>query len=101
LSNASRESGAHRSFRVTHPFHPLFDREFELIEHRKNWGKDRVYFHDSEGHLQSILANCTDAGGTDVFVEISAGRCFFRYDDLLKLADLATGKTDEDCPERH
>jgi len=47
-----------------------------------------VYFHDAEGRLQSILANCTDAGGIDPFVEISAGRSCFRYEDLIALAEL-------------
>ena len=76
---------------MTHPFHPLYRREFELIEYRTNWGENRVYFRDAEGHLQSILASCTDAGGIDAFVEISAGRCFFRYEDLIRLADLLKG----------
>jgi hypothetical protein len=73
---------------VTHPFHPLFGREFELLEYRKNWGEDRVYFHDEGGQVQSILASCTDAGGADPFVEISAGRSLFRYEDLVQLAIL-------------
>ena len=73
---------------MIHPHHPLFGREFELIEYRKNWGEDRVYFLDAEGRLAAILANCTDAGGVDPFVEISAGRSWFRYEDLLRLADL-------------
>jgi len=50
-----------------------------------------VYFHDEKGRLQSILANCTDAGGVDPFVEISAGRSWFRYEDLIRLADLLEG----------
>jgi hypothetical protein len=81
----------HQHFRVTHPFHPLFGCEFELIEYRNNWGEDRVYFHDAAGQLQSILASCTDAGGADPFLEIAAGRSFFRYEDLVRLADLLEG----------
>jgi hypothetical protein len=50
-----------------------------------------VYFHDAEGKLQSILASCTDAGGADPFVEIAAGRSYFRYEDLVRLADLLEG----------
>jgi hypothetical protein len=63
----------------------------ELIEYRNNWGEDRVYFYDAEGRLQSILANCTDAGGLDPFVEISAGRSRFRYEDLVRLVHLLEG----------
>ena len=69
----------------------MFGHEFELIEYRNNWGEDRVYFHDAEGQLQSILASCTDAGGVDPLVEIAAGRSFFRYEDLVRLADLLGG----------
>jgi Family of unknown function (DUF5372) len=69
----------------------LFGREFELLEYRNNWGENRVYFHDADGQLQSILASCTDAGGVDPFVAIAAGRSFFRYEDLIQLADLVEG----------
>jgi hypothetical protein len=62
--------------------------EFELVEYRNNWGEDRVYFYDADGQLQSIVASCTNAGGCDAFVEIAAGRSFFRYEDLIKLCNL-------------
>jgi hypothetical protein len=50
-----------------------------------------VYFLDSEGQIKSILTNYTDAGGVDPFVELSRGRALFRYEDLLRLADLVEG----------
>jgi hypothetical protein len=78
----------HQHFRVTHPFHPLFGYQFELLDYCHNWGEDRVYFEDAQGQVQSILASCTDAGGVDPFIEISAGRSFFRPEDLIRLADL-------------
>ena len=53
-----------------------------------NWGEDRVYYRDSNGQVLSILARCTDVHGLDPFSEVAAGRALFRYDDLLKLADL-------------
>jgi hypothetical protein len=43
---------------------------------------------DNDGQIQSIRANYTDAGGVDPFVELARGRAFFRYEDLLRLADL-------------
>jgi hypothetical protein len=55
------------------------------------WGEDRVYFHNAEGQLEAILASCTDAGGVDPFIAISAGRSWFRYEDLIRLADLIEG----------
>jgi Family of unknown function (DUF5372) len=35
-----------RLFRVTHVFHPLYGREFTLVERRSAWGEERVF--DSE-----------------------------------------------------
>ena len=31
----------YRRVRVTHPFHPLYGRDFEFVAHRHNWGEDR------------------------------------------------------------
>jgi hypothetical protein len=47
-----------------------------------------VYFHDSGGRLCSIPACWTTTVAADPFVTLAAGRCLFRYEDLLKLADL-------------
>jgi hypothetical protein len=30
-----------RRLRVTHPYHPLFQQEFELVSYSRNWGEDR------------------------------------------------------------
>jgi hypothetical protein len=74
---------------VTHPFHPLAGRDFEFVEHRQNWGEDRVHLHDEDGQLFSLPAGWTDAAAADPFVVIAAGRCPFTTDGLLALADLA------------
>ena len=42
--------------RVTHPFHPLYGRDFEFVAHRHNWGEDRVDLHDENGELFSLPA---------------------------------------------
>jgi hypothetical protein len=47
---------------VTHPFHPLFGREFEFVAHRQNWGDDRVHLHDENGALFSLPAGLHAAG---------------------------------------
>ena len=73
---------------MTHPFHPWFGREFDLVDYRQNWGEDRVCFVDEQGRVDSILASYTDARREDPFVSIAAGRAHFRYDDLLELAEL-------------
>jgi hypothetical protein len=72
---------------VTHRFHPLFGREFEFVEHRNNWGEDRVYLRDQSAALFSVPAGWTDAGRVDPFVVIADGRCPFTTDGLLAVAD--------------
>ncbi len=79
---------AETHFEVTHPDHPLRGQKFELVTYRHNWGEDRVYFHDAEGHLSSIPSCWTTAAAPDPFVAVAAGRCLFRYEDLIKLVDL-------------
>jgi hypothetical protein len=72
---------------VTHPYHPLFGRSFELLTYRKTWGEDRVFFYDA-GRLRALPANWTDAAPVVPFVAIAAGRAHFRLEDLLQLAEL-------------
>jgi hypothetical protein len=71
---------------VTHPYHPLYQQELELVSYRQNWGEDRVWFQGSEGRLHSLPRSWTDAGGVDPFVVMAAGRSQFRVADLLELA---------------
>ena len=73
---------------MTHPFHPLSGRDFEFVEHRRNWGEDRVCLHDANGALFSLPAGWTDAGPADPFMVIAGGRCPFTISGLLALADL-------------
>jgi hypothetical protein len=75
--------------RVTHPFHPLYGLDFEFVAHRQNWGEDRVYLHDQNGHLFSLPAGWTDVAAPDLFAVVAAGRCSFTTDDLLAAAGLA------------
>ena len=48
--------------RVTHPFHPLYGRDFEFVAHRHDWGEERVHLHDENGELFSLPAGWTDVG---------------------------------------
>jgi len=73
---------------VTHPFHPLLGREFQLVTLRKKWGEDRVYFYDDNERLSTIPTQWTTFAMVDPFVEISCGRSAFRFGDLVELADL-------------
>jgi hypothetical protein len=88
LSTTAHTDGADGTFEVVHPYHPLRGQSFKLVTYRHNWGEDRVYFHDSSGVLRSIPACWTSVLPEDPFVVLAAGRCLFRYEDLVKLADL-------------
>ena len=75
---------------MTHPFHPLHGKRFELLTYRKTWGEDRVFFQEA-GRLRALPAGWTDAVEPPVFVTLAAGRAHFRPDDLLRLAELVHG----------
>jgi hypothetical protein len=76
---------------VTHPFHPLYGREFEVLTSVRRWGEDRVYFHDDQGRVVSLRAQWTSVFSPPPVVALSAGRSAFRADDLLELARLLRG----------
>jgi len=79
-------------FTVTHPFHPWRGRRFELINCERRWGQWRVFYFNEQGGLAYLPASWTDAGPTDPFVEQAKGQAIARLDDLLKLAQLASGR---------
>lgn len=73
---------------MTHPFHPLADRELRLVTCRQNWGEQRVYFHHEDGRLMSVPLQWTTLAAVDPFVELAGGRSAFRIDNLLELRAL-------------
>ena len=74
--------------RVTHPFHPKFGQELDVIVRRHNWGEDRVFYREPAGNLASLPARWTSAVPEDLFVVVAAGRSRFRVQDLIELAAL-------------
>ena len=80
-----------RTFRVTHRFHPLHGREFEVIEVTAVQGVGRVHYTDDDGTLRSIRQAWTSVAAADPFVRVAAGRSAFRVSDLLALAALLDG----------
>ena len=83
---------AKQFFTVTHPFHPWRGRRFELINCECRWGQWRVFYVNEEGSLAYLPASWTDASAKDPFVEQARGRAVARLEDLLKLAELVSGK---------
>ena len=88
LLTAPDGDDAGRRFRVTHRFHPLYGREYELLERGRYWGAERVFWEDERGEVRSLPASWTSAGEEDAFRVMSAGRSAFRVEDLLELAEV-------------
>lgn len=73
---------------MTHPFHPLSGKVFELVTCRNNWGEQRAYYQDEMGTLHSIPLAWTSLAPVDPFVILAAGRALFKVTDLLELSRL-------------
>ena len=73
---------------MTHPFHPLYGREFELIEITSTTGMGLVQYTADGGTLCTIRQAFTSAAAVDPFARVAAGRSAFRVSDLLELAAL-------------
>ncbi len=74
---------------MTHPFHPLYGQEFELVGYAHTWGEHRVFFRaPGETRVRSLPAGWTDVEGPDPFRALAAGRSCFRTDDLRALVHL-------------
>ena len=64
-----------------------------LTRRRNDWGEDRVVYFDAKGRLRSMRTAWTSLAEPDLFARTSAGRSWFRIDDLLRLAaDIAEVK---------
>lgn len=59
-----------------------------LVTRRQNWGEDRVMYFDPQRRLRSILTAWTSVAEEDPFTRASAGRSWFRPDDLVRLSAL-------------
>ena len=76
------------SFEITHPFHPRRGTRFSVATRRQTWGEDRLNYFDARGQLHSVLTSWTSLSDADPFIQASAGRSWFRLDDLLQLCVL-------------
>jgi hypothetical protein len=76
------------SVRITHPFHPLFGKEIDVVERRIGWGDDLLFYRDRLGYVTALPTRWTTIEPEDPFVVVSAGRSHFRVADLIDLASL-------------
>ncbi|MCK4249549.1 MAG: hypothetical protein KAX15_07190, partial [Candidatus Omnitrophica bacterium] len=92
IRTAPLASNLTQRFRILHPFHPLFDKQYEVLEFRRDWGKNYAAFYDENKKLVTVPVKWTDlVQEEDPFVVLSEGRAYFRPADLLTLADLIGG----------
>ena len=77
---------------MTHPFHPLTGRTFELLSVRQTWGEYRVFYQDDTGALAALPTTWTDVAEIDPFVTLAQGRSYCRPSDLFRLCDAIAGE---------
>ena len=82
---------ARRLFRVTHPFHPWFGREFEYEDDRERSGQRRLFYRSENGEIAYFLTKWTDQSPKDPFVEMAEGKALARPRELLELAQIIDG----------
>ncbi len=87
-STASQQDFSNKTFRIIHPFHPYKNIEFEIDSEKRIAYERRVFFFNTKGRKSSVPLHWTDIGPEDPFVAVSAGRSFFRVEDLLGLVRL-------------
>ena len=76
-------------FTITHPFHPHRGQRRELVLTRRCRTGERVYFRvEEDGRTESLPRSWTDLALPDPFLELSAGRAWFRVEELLGLVQL-------------
>ncbi len=73
---------------MTHPFHPLYGQQFEILSYRPCWGEYRVTFYETPDRVRILPAAWTSLAPSDPSVVLAAGRAAFRVGDLLELSHL-------------
>ena len=76
---------------MTHPFHPLYNQELEIVDRRHFQDGEYVYVDIGNGKVARLPEVWTSLGTVDPFIAISAGRSFFLVGDLQRLSQLVAG----------
>jgi hypothetical protein len=71
--------------KITHPFHPHFKMQFQIISIQQCWGEGRVRYRDEKGAIRTVPISWTDHKPYDMFLEQSAGRSIVHVKDLDRL----------------
>ena len=85
LQTAANDNQTVQGFKIIHPFHPLYEKEFDILNFVYVCHEHKIFFHDEQENVASIPVAWTNFLPEDPFVAVSAGRSFFRIDDLIQL----------------
>ncbi len=88
MLTAPRSEDSREFLEITHPFHPLCGKRFELILCNYNPIPGRVFYCDEDGRIRPIPIAWTSLAEPDPFCVVSDGKALFRVEDLLELARL-------------
>ena len=83
---------------MTHPFHPLHGRVLEVMDRRRCESGDLLYLEVEAGRIAHLPEAWTSLSPPDPWLDIAAGRCLVRVEDLLRLADLIA-RMGEEAPD--
>jgi hypothetical protein len=73
---------------VTHPFHPLFQRQLRCVGKRYNRYGERLLLQAEGGQVWSVPVPWTDLADPDPEVVMGEGRLLLRLSDWMQLANL-------------
>jgi hypothetical protein len=83
---------------ITHPFHPLRSRRFEVLKTRRVAGTDTLILRHPDRGSYTVARDWTDWGLPDVSIEPTGTTHKLSFEPLLQLADLCA-KLSEHVPE--
>ena len=73
---------------VTHPFHPLFLQQLELVDDRGAGVRRRALVRLDDGRVSALPVHWTDLVPVELHVALAQGRSCLRVQDLLRLAEM-------------
>jgi hypothetical protein len=73
---------------ITHPFHPDYGKQFDVISVQHCWGEPRIRYRRENGESWAVAISWTSLRPPDIFLEVSAGRSIVHPKDLRSLQQL-------------
>ncbi|MBA7637060.1 hypothetical protein ES703_44692 [subsurface metagenome] len=78
-----------QTFRVIHPFHSLYSKEFKVHEKKIFHHKEYIVFYNEQAEMQIIPVLWSSLSeNKDIFKIFAKGKAYIRFNDLLSLVEL-------------